>query len=514
MELADILRARAGPRARHRQRRPLRDLRRSPAARRRDPQRRRRRLVHPGDKVIVITYAQYDESRARQRTSPSRARRRAQPTDGALRPRGGRRRNSALMCELISPTDVHRSPRTRERRRRLSAARPPGAGMSVTVLTKGELGWSATWRRAASPPRSSTTTTRPSCTAPTPSPPARSVRRSDAVRVLVTEGPDRVRELIASAPSSTTADDDEPAAPRRARVGTRRARRARRWRRHRRRDRARALVAAVRLGAEVIREGWLALRPRVEGRARRRARGRSDGGPRARGSPRADRDRWRGQCFAITTNPALDRRRHRHGHARGVAVADLEFMQFHPTALHHPSMPRPLLSEALRGEGAVLRDEQGVAFMVGEHPLADLALATSSPRRSAGASSATSTTCGSTPPPSTTSPPGSRPSGRRAGRSGSTPARLAPGRARRALPLGRGVHRSRRRHDVARAVGVRRGRLHGVHGANRLASNSLLEGLVFSGARVSRRSATGKDGPEATGVLRGVVVGPCLDRLR
>ena len=57
----------------------------------------------------------------------------------------------------------------------------------------------------------------------------------------------------------------------------------------------------------------------------------------------------------------------------GVAVADVEFMQFHPTALHHPSMPRPLLSEALRGEGAILRDEHGVAFMVGEHPLADLA---------------------------------------------------------------------------------------------------------------------------------------------
>ena len=57
----------------------------------------------------------------------------------------------------------------------------------------------------------------------------------------------------------------------------------------------------------------------------------------------------------------------------GVAVADVEFMQFHPTALDHPSMPRPLLSEALRGEGAVLRDGDGVAFMADEHPLADLA---------------------------------------------------------------------------------------------------------------------------------------------
>ena len=48
-------------------------------------------------------------------------------------------------------------------------------------------------------------------------------------------------------------------------------------------------------------------------------------------------------------------------------------MQFHPTALKHPSMPRPLLSEALRGEGAVLRDNDGKAFMADIHLLADLA---------------------------------------------------------------------------------------------------------------------------------------------
>ena len=81
-----------------------------------------------------------------------------------------------------------------------------------------------------------------------------------------------------------------------------------------------------------------------------------------------------GQCFAVTTNPALSTG---DGIAlalkAGVACADLEFVQFHPTALHHPSMPRPLLSEALRGEGAVLRDDDGVAFMLDVHPLADLA---------------------------------------------------------------------------------------------------------------------------------------------
>ncbi len=41
----------------------------------------------------------------------------------------------------------------------------------------------------------------------------------------------------------------------------------------------------------------------------------------------------------------------------------MEFVQFHPTALHHPAMPRPLISEALRGHGAVLRDRAGDRFV-------------------------------------------------------------------------------------------------------------------------------------------------------
>ena len=47
----------------------------------------------------------------------------------------------------------------------------------------------------------------------------------------------------------------------------------------------------------------------------------------------------------------------------GVPTADVEFVQFHPTALHHPAMPRPLLSEALRGHGALLRDRDGERFV-------------------------------------------------------------------------------------------------------------------------------------------------------
>ena len=71
-----------------------------------------------------------------------------------------------------------------------------------------------------------------------------------------------------------------------------------------------------------------------------------------------------GQVFAVTTNPleatgdgvAMALR-------AGVAVADVEFVQFHPTALHHPRMPRPLLSEALRGHGALIRNAKGERFV-------------------------------------------------------------------------------------------------------------------------------------------------------
>ena len=71
-----------------------------------------------------------------------------------------------------------------------------------------------------------------------------------------------------------------------------------------------------------------------------------------------------GQLFALTTNPleatgdgiALALR-------AGVAVADVEFMQFHPTALAIDRLPRPLLSEALRGDGALLRNPKGERFI-------------------------------------------------------------------------------------------------------------------------------------------------------
>src|SRR5215203_4286574 len=83
-----------------------------------------------------------------------------------------------------------------------------------------------------------------------------------------------------------------------------------------------------------------------------------------------------GQLYLHTTNP-------REATGDGLAMAaragarlvDLEFVQFHPTALavETESEPMPLLTEALRGEGAVLLDDSGYRFMGDEHPDRELA---------------------------------------------------------------------------------------------------------------------------------------------
>jgi len=82
-----------------------------------------------------------------------------------------------------------------------------------------------------------------------------------------------------------------------------------------------------------------------------------------------------GRLYESTTNM-------RYSSGDGIAMAmragadlmDMEFVQFHPTALHSPSSSRSfLISEAVRGEGGILRNPKGEPFMEGEHPLKDLA---------------------------------------------------------------------------------------------------------------------------------------------
>ncbi|MBE0446552.1 MAG: L-aspartate oxidase [Actinobacteria bacterium] len=81
-----------------------------------------------------------------------------------------------------------------------------------------------------------------------------------------------------------------------------------------------------------------------------------------------------GQLFSITTNPPISTGDGMAmAYRAGAILADMEFIQFHPTALDQDSMPRFLITEALRGDGAFLRDCNGERFMVGRHPLAELA---------------------------------------------------------------------------------------------------------------------------------------------
>ena len=227
-----------------------------------------------------------------------------------------------------------------------------------------------------------------------------------------------------------------------------------------------------------------------------------------------------GHVFSETTNPPVATGDGvAIAYRAGAGVADLEFVQFHPTALKMPGQPRFLLSEALRGEGARLVNADGEAFMARYDPAGDLA-----PRDRV-----------------------ARAIVREAQRTGRdvflTLDRLDPvfvhGRfpliseaCRRAgldlatdrVPVGPAAH-----YMMGGVVTDVDGRTTmpglfaagevactGVHGANRLASNSLLEGLVF-GARAGLAMRSSADAgfrleAETTGMERAAPLGGSVRR--
>jgi L-aspartate oxidase len=81
-----------------------------------------------------------------------------------------------------------------------------------------------------------------------------------------------------------------------------------------------------------------------------------------------------GQVYRYTTNPVVATGDgFAIAHRAGATLADMEFVQFHPTALDTPENPLQLISEAVRGEGATLVNDRGVRFMLKQHRLAELA---------------------------------------------------------------------------------------------------------------------------------------------
>jgi L-aspartate oxidase len=185
----------------------------------------------------------------------------------------------------------------------------------------------------------------------------------------------------------------------------------------------------------------------------------------------------------------------------GAEIGDIEFVQFHPTALHVKGAPRFLLSEAMRGEGARLLNSSGERFMARYHPLGDLA-----PRDVVSNAIAEELE-----------------------RDGSAHAyldasNLGPDFVRRRFPrihstcLALGLDLDRQPAPVHPAAHYAMGGVWtdldgrtslpglfaagecactGVHGANRLASNSLLEGLVFGARAGCEMAATPPAGPVA-----------------
>jgi len=322
-----------------------------------------------------------------------------------------------------------------------------------------------------------------------------------AVRVLVDEGPIRVNELIAL---GAVFDRDHEGHLLKAREGGHSMPRivhaggaatgA---------EVERALVDAVRTTAAVVHEQTQALDLIIEG-------GRCRGVRSTAGDVRAAHTLvatgGAGQLFAVTTNPvqatgdgiAMALR-------AGVAVADIEFMQFHPTALHHAAMPRPLLSEALRGHGALLRDADGERFVDELQPRDVVSRAMTRRMLDQGVDhlwlDATGLENFDARFPTIAASVRSI---------GLDPTRdwlpIAPA----AHYLSGGILTDL---DGASTLpglwAAGEAACTGVHGANRLASNSLLEGMVFA-PRVVEAVVRGVDGPGASGAM-GCVADPACD---
>ncbi|MCF6523670.1 L-aspartate oxidase [Streptomyces sp. JJ36] len=315
----------------------------------------------------------------------------------------------------------------------------------------------------------------------------------EAVRALVTEGPDAVRRLIAGGARFDLAPSGDIALTREG--GHHRRRIAHAGGDATGAEISRALVSAVREQGIRTVENALALDLLTDAAGHTAGvtlhvmgEGRHDGVGAVRAPSVVLATGGMGQVFSATTNPAVSTG---DGVAlalrAGAEVSDLEFVQFHPTVLYlgpDAEGQQPLISEAVRGEGAHLVDAAGERFLLGRHELAELAprdiVAKAIMRRMREQDASHMLL-----------------DGRHFGAGmweRRFPTILAACRAHGIDPVTRPVPVAPAAHYASGGV---RTDLHGrttvpglyacgetactgVHGANRLASNSLLEGLVFA----------------------------------
>ena len=194
------------------------------------------------------------------------------------------------------------------------------------------------------------------------------------MRVLVNEGPDRVRELMRDLPAASTRSTARSSSAARART---------RWRAsvHAGGDAtgsevSSALAEAARVGSRVqLYENEFVIDLLTVERALCR------GAHASTSTTAASRSTWRwsrsspraapGRCLGRTTNPLVATGDGvAMAYRAGAAIRDLEFVQFHPTGLAVPGQGETvqLITEALRGEGAYLRNAAGERFMTGLRP--------------------------------------------------------------------------------------------------------------------------------------------------
>ncbi|MEO6628971.1 MAG: FAD-binding protein [Aquihabitans sp.] len=324
---------------------------------------------------------------------------------------------------------------------------------------------------------------------------------ADAVRVLVDEGPARVNELIAL---GAMFDRDAHGKLELAREGGHTLPRivhaggsatgA---------EVERALVEAVQATMAALHEHAFALELIVEaGRCRGVTARFADGSTHeVRATNVLVTTGGAGQLYAVTTNPleatgdgiAMALR-------AGVAVADIEFVQFHPTALSVDSMPRPLLTEALRGHGALIRDTTGERFVDEMLPRDAVSRAETRRMQELGAEHVFLDATGL------------EQFDQRFPNIAASLKAVGLDPATDWLPVAPAAHYTcggivTDLHGASSLPGLwaaGEASCSGVHGANRLASNSLLEGMVF-GPRAVEAIEAGASGPEASGAMRAVM---------